>query len=764
LWVTAFAGQNPPSKSIKIQVSKPADDTTLMQLKIEKGESESIFRITYWDSLSKECDRLIAKHTNEKIKRILTSYKAQSINNIGFINDNEGDTKSAIDYYKKCLEIQKSINDERGEAISLNNLGSSYYSIGENENALDYFIQSLTMQQKNKDKSAMAYTLNNIGGVYDNQGDVSKALEYYLQSLKIDEELKDNQSIVHALNNIGAVYDNQGELTKALEYYTKSLKIREELKDSKGIANSYNNIANILKKQKKYKTALQYYEQASKLQEKISDKNNLALTLKNIGNVYLTIGDPSCEEKEEECKKKGAEKAINYFSRALELAKENESKLGMAYSLNGLADAYFFKNQTQEALQYGLKSFEIAKGLGYPENIKVAANTLKNIYQKLNNHAKAYEMLTLYISMKDSIENDKLRKESKSQEYKYQYEKRESQLKFEQDKRNAIAAESKRKQQITLTAVIFVLIIVVVFSVFMYNRYKLTQQQKLIIEKQKEEVDHQRILAEQRQQLAEHQKEIIEEKNKEITDSITYASRIQRAILTSDEYIKTHLPTDYFIYYLPKDIVSGDYYWATYHKETFYLITADCTGHGVPGAFMSLLNMSFLQEVIVEKSILQPAEILNEQRRRIIKALNPTGTENSKDGMDCVLSAYDLKNKTLQFSAANNPLYLVRNKELIEYKPDKMPVGLSGQEGKSFTNYTIQLEEGDIIYTFTDGYADQFGGERGKKFLYKRFKEMLTENSQLSMEEQKQYIAAVMDDWKKEVEQIDDILVIGIKV
>jgi serine phosphatase RsbU (regulator of sigma subunit) len=767
VFFTAFCvkAQDVALDSIKTLLSKlDKNDTAYVKLEILLGETEPIFRFGYWDSLSKKCAQLAEESAEEHQKYIFLSCQGQSLNNIGFINDAEGKTDKAIIYFKSSLLIQDKIGDKKGKAITLTNLGGVYYAQGKSDLALENFTLSLQLQKEVGDKEGLLVSLNNIGGIYDNQGDISKALEYYLESLKIAEELKKDDGATHALNNIGAIYDNQGELLKALEYYNKCLKLRQKMRDEKGVAKSYNNIANILTKQNKYRDALKYYNVSLAIQEKLNDQNNLIFTLKNIGNVYLTAGDPECNEGIDVCKQKAFDKALECFSRALNIANRVDNKIGAAFSLNGLADVNFKLNKLNEALDYGLKSLEKAKEIGFPENVKVAAFTLKQIYQKKNNPAKALEMYELYIAMKDSIVNDQNRKAAKSQEFKYEWEKREAKLKYEQEARDAIAEQARLKQQIVLIAVVLVLIVVIVFSFLMYKRYKLTQQQKIIIEKQKEEVDKQREVAEQRRQLAEEQKHIIEEKNKEITDSITYASRIQRAMLTSAEYINNHLHSEYFIYYQPKDIVSGDYYWATSHQNNFYLVTADCTGHGVPGAFMSLLNMSFLQENIVERNITEPHLILNEQRSRIIRALNPTGYENSKDGMDCVLTCINLDTLKLSFAAANNALYLVRNGQLNEFKPDKMPVGLSGQEERSFAKHELQLEKGDIIYTFTDGYADQFGGELGKKFLYKKFKELLISVSGYPMQEQKRILKDTMDSWMSNVEQIDDILVIGVKI
>jgi PAS domain S-box-containing protein len=262
--------------------------------------------------------------------------------------------------------------------------------------------------------------------------------------------------------------------------------------------------------------------------------------------------------------------------------------------------------------------------------------------------------------------------------------------------------------------------------------------------------------------ILNRQKEIIEEKNKEVMDSIHYARRIQRAMITSDIYFNKHLK-EHFIFYQPKDIVSGDFYWAHESGSKFFLITADCTGHGVPGAFMSLINIASLNEVLVEKKITSPDLILNEVRLNIIKALNPEGTEEGKDGMDCILCSFDFNSMTLEYAAANNSFYLIRNKELIICAADKMPVG-KGENDKSFTLNTIKLQPGDSLYLLTDGYADQFGGPKGKKYKYKQLEELLVSANDEPLAQQKILLEKSFNSWKGNLEQVDDVLMIGIKV
>ena len=228
---------------------------------------------------------------------------------------------------------------------------------------------------------------------------------------------------------------------------------------------------------------------------------------------------------------------------------------------------------------------------------------------------------------------------------------------------------------------------------------------------------------------------------------------------------------NFFIFYKPKDIVSGDFYYAQSHKPTgsaneiFYLCTADCTGHGVPGALMSMVGISRLNESIIEKNLIHPNDILDNMRKGIIASLNPEGSEEeSKDGMDCVLCAYDFKNMTMEFAAANNPLWLVRDKQIIEYKADKMPVGKYHDETKPFTLQKVDLLKGDIIYTFTDGFADQFGGAKGKKFKYKQLGEFLLSNVDLPMEVQKQKLYDAFESWRGQLEQVDDVCIIGVRI
>lgn len=262
----------------------------------------------------------------------------------------------------------------------------------------------------------------------------------------------------------------------------------------------------------------------------------------------------------------------------------------------------------------------------------------------------------------------------------------------------------------------------------------------------------------------EAQKHLVETKQEEILDSITYAKRIQTALMASDRLLNDNLP-EYFVLFLPKDIVAGDFYWATALPDSFTYVTADSTGHGVPGAFMSVLNISKLNEVIKQKYITRPDLVLNNVRQGIVSALNPIGSNvEAKDGMDAVLCNIDLKRLKLTSAAANNSFCIVRDNEIITIKADKMPVGKSHDDNRPFTLHEMDLQKGDVIYTYTDGFSDQFGGPKGKKFKQLQLKELFVKLAPTPMSKQKAQLEQIFNEWRGNLEQVDDVLIIGVRV
>ncbi|MDF2452855.1 MAG: hypothetical protein K0S26_2359 [Bacteroidota bacterium] len=298
---------------------------------------------------------------------------------------------------------------------------------------------------------------------------------------------------------------------------------------------------------------------------------------------------------------------------------------------------------------------------------------------------------------------------------------------------------------------------VVIFSVFLIrSRYRLTYK----------EIKSRLELAKSKELIEEKHEEVVKQKQ-EITDSINYARSIQRSLIPREEVFNQHFK-DSFVLFQPKDIVSGDFYWIYEKNGLIFYATGDCTGHGVPGGFMTMLGISYLDDIIEVKQEKDPGQILNLMRDKIISTLKQNGNfGESKDGMDVTVCCIDKINKELRYASANNPLYIVRTsrneKELHVFKADKQPCGFY-HDYKSFNTNTVKLIEGDCIYTFSDGYPDQFGGNNGKKFMHKQFKEILINNSHLDFDKQRIELSNTINTWKGELEQVDDILVIGVKI
>ena len=684
-----------------------------------------------------------------------------SIGNIYLL---QADYPRALVYYRNALMINEELKNKKEIAACLRNIGSVYISQADYPLALNYFFKAVKINEEIKNKAEQAMCFRNIGTVYLYQADYPLALNYYLKALKINEALKSKKETATCLSNIGIVYYYQSNQLKALDYYLKALKMAEENGLKQLQSKNLSNVGIIYVQQKDYTNGLNYAFKAQKIMEELGDKNGIAVNFSNIGVCFSNLANYP--------------EALKYYFKALKMTEELGDKNKIAISLANISELYTTTGKFKEAEPYLKRAISIEDSIGGIDYLMQFEQLLSDLYDSTGRHKEALIHYKKSIALKDTIFNQENKKELIRKEMNYEFEKKENATKAENDKQQAISEEKSRKQKIIIWSVACGLLLVVIFAVSSFRSLRITRKQKNIIELQKNEVSRQKDIADELRVISEKQKHIVEEKQKEIIDSITYASRIQSALLTSDEYINTHLSAEHFILFKPKDIVSGDFYWA-YLKQgmandgqrteerlasLFYIATADCTGHGVPGAFMSMLNVSYFNENVIERDIRMPNDVLDAQRKEIIQALNPIGSiEESKDGMDCVLCVYDFDKMLLHFAAANNPLWLVRNGELIEYKGDKMPVGKYMEDMLSFTLQTIELQKDDLIYTSTDGFADQFG-TKGKKLMKKKFKEELIKIHTLSMSRQKEHLNQFFGSWKGDLEQVDDVCVIGVRI
>ena len=623
---------------------------------------------------------------------------------------------------KNGLEDTNTVN-------TLNFLSKLFDNIGDHDSALIYSDKAVTLSRKLPFKKGLATALKNNGNIFFNQSNNPKALEYYLSALKVFEEIGDKQGVGRCYGNIGNVYQHQKDFSKSLEYYLQALQKFEEIGNKQVIGITYNNIGEVYRNQKNYEKALEFYFKALKVFKEIDFKMGEGNCYSNIGIVYDSGSD--------------FQKALDYYLKALKIREEVRDKHGIGTSYNNMAELLIKMSDFKLAIKYCDSALKINKEIGDLELLRTSYENLSGVSEKTGNYKEAYRNYVQFKHLTDSIFSSVNSKKLGDLKTAFEVEKKEAELKLKAAAQQVIADEEKKRQQFIIYIVAVMLIVVLIFAGFMFNRYKITKRQKLIIEKQKE---------------------IVEESQKQTIDSIKYAKRIQLALLTSEKYIGNYLK-DFFIIYKPKDIVSGDFYCAVYANDKFYLATADCTGHGVPGALMSMLGISFLNEIIIEKGIHDPGKILNQLREEIVTALNQQGSnEESTDGMDMSLCCFDFSSNTLEYACANNGIYIIRENEVIKLKADKMPVGKYIGEVKPFTSGKIQFRKNDLIYTYTDGYTDQFGGPKGKKYTLKQFEEKLLEASKKSLNDQKEILLKNFDDWKGNLDQVDDITIIGIRV
>ncbi len=620
-------------------------------------------------------------------------------------------------------------------AVCSNHIGIGYIFSGEPNKALEQFAVSKGMFEDLNDKAGLAETLGNIGYVYNAQGDIENALNTFKASLKLFEELGDPEGIAGLYNNIGYIYETEGDIEDALEYFLKGLEVYEQIELLEGVSACANNIGRIYRTKEDYYLALEYYYKALKVDSTLGDIRGLAILNTNIGHVHKINGDNSL--------------ALEHYLKGHQYNEAIEDKAGLVNTSVKLGELNWAEGNAIEAERFGRQGYDLAVELGYPSEIQISAQLLASVYQELGDYENAFHMYQLEIKMRDSVVNEENQKAAILQRTEYEYETKKALDDAKTEKELAVAAEKEQQQFIISLAVAGTLLIVAIFAVLIYKRLQVTKQQKVIIEEQKEKV--------------EHQKHLVEEAHKEITDSINYAKRIQTAILPPDGYVNQHFSNG-FILYKPKDVVAGDFYWMQHlsssNENSLLFAAADCTGHGVPGAMVSVVCSGALNRTVQEFGITEPGPLLDKTRELVLKTFEES-EEEVKDGMDIALCK--LEGKKLYYSGANNPLWIVRNDEIIEVKADKQPIGKYSHMSP-FTTHELELQENDTIYIFSDGYPDQFGGEKGKKYKSGKLKRYFKSIQDQSMQQQKLSLDEEFESWRGQIEQIDDVCVIGLRV
>ena len=708
--------------SIKIELYKKICDACLVKDNLKYGTEA----LKFVENVE------VKKTKNISLKYLLTNKAYFSGTLRGYYIDKK-DYSSELSIIDKQIQLYEQLGDTSETENCFVNKHQLYENMNNSEKGFDILLVRLKLYEKQNNLRFMAYYQKQIAAFYKNHNDYEKAYYYLKQSVKFYQVSNKKYSLAVCLDNIGQYFGHKEQHDSALKYFKQSIKIIQSLKDKVGKDDymqffPFTSVGFTYVKINQYDSAFAYFDKAK----------NYAIELKDtsvLKNVYRFYAIALAEIKQ-------IPQAIEYTNKALVLAKQSNDRKSEMWAYSEIARFYLQDKKTQEALQYADKSEKMADSVDDKDELQQLYYLKYKIFNTQHDYKNA-----LYYHIKSEAIKDTLEKRYNSEEIEKKtmiadFEKNEAIKQEEQSKKDAIDIEEKKKQRIILFSVFGALCLLAILAIVVFRNLRQSKKTNKIIELQKH---------------------LVEEKHKEITDSINYAERIQRSFLSTKELLDENLK-EYFVFFKPKDVVSGDFYWSDkLSNGNFALATADSTGHGVPGAIMSLLNVTSLEKAIEHYT--NPADILNHTRQTIIERLKKDGSEEGgKDGMDCSLLVFDFTNKQLLISAANNPVWIIRENELIEIKPDKMPVGKSDKQDQSFTTHTVELQKGDTIYTLTDGFPDQFGGDKGKKFMSKKLKELLLANVHLPIAQQRELLDSTFKNWVGELEQVDDVTVIGIKM
>jgi serine phosphatase RsbU (regulator of sigma subunit)/Tfp pilus assembly protein PilF len=684
------------------------------------------------------------------------------------------DISDSIDLYlfDDSIQAKKFIQQLEGIALTPSEVGKlhifkGWYHEFYNDYGKAFKMYSMAHEAyaKGADLQGVANAYGNIANVYDQMGQFKQAIEFHNKALLTNEKILDGttDSIAirealygksSSLANMGGIYFQMGDSKTAIVMLEKSLAIDSSLNDIHGMGICYQMLGINFRKLKDLTAATHYFQKSLEIYTELDDKVSMTHLYINMGNLFMDLNQ--------------YDKAKNSFLASKKLSKEISDFNQLVYVNNGLALVYLKEKQFDQAESLLMESIGFSLQQNSVERTSVTASLLADLYETTSNWEKAYHYLKLHITLKDSVYSAEAYQELGKSEQRIQFEMQtyKDSIAFEQErietKKEALRQhELIQKQSYIIYLSVAGLGLVVMVAVLLFRGNVAKKRANAIISLQKQEV---------------------EAKNKEITDSINYAKRIQEAILPTMDQIKVALPNS-FIVFMPKDVVSGDFYWFEKYKNVIYIAAADCTGHGVPGAMVSVICSNALSKALLEEGITEPSALLDRTRELVIQRFAKSGT-HVMDGMDISLlsltsriendkeseseddnSPTRSQTHTVLWSGANNPLWVVRNGagEVEEFKPDKQPIANFG-EMKPFSQHEIQLNPGDTMYLFSDGFADQFGGANHKKFMYKNMKKLLIQVHPLTMEKQKEFLINHFLEWRGALEQLDDVCIVGIRV
>jgi serine phosphatase RsbU (regulator of sigma subunit) len=607
-----------------------------------------------------------------------------------------------------------------------------YYYKGEYPAAIAYIEKAVVICRENGLDRLLGVTLKNLGILQRRVGNYLAATDALLEAKKLYTAMADSAELADTYNSLGNLYQDRRELGTALEYLLLCENMHQLRGDSLGLASVYINLGNVSSTSMDKVAALQYYNQAKSLQVALTGSPYCS-TIINIGSLFLAIDE--------------LDSATLYLDSGFAMSMAEQNAYAISVSQNNRSSLQTKLGNYDLAVEHASEAFRLAETNNLLEESANACHHLERAYLKMGNYEMAYEWAETKYTRRDSLINAEQIRASTRADMQHDFEKVLLADSIAGARENEIDAAELAGEKAEKRALWGGFGAVLVLAALVYRGYR------------RKKNDNELILVEKKK--AETQTLLVEEKNKEILDSINYAKRLQDAILPLPKFMEEHLHES-FVMYLPKDIVAGDFYWMEVIDNNVYLAAADCTGHGVPGAMVSVVCSNALNKAVIEQKITDPGAILDRTRSLVSEHFGK-GEDEVKDGMDISFCVLNLNNKTMKWAGANNPLWLIRKGELLEYKANKQPIG-KVDVPTPFTTHNISLESGDTFYLFTDGFSDQFGGDKGKKLKSVNFKKMLSTLQSKNMKEQHSLLLKSFSDWRGGLEQLDDVCVIGVRV
>lgn len=627
---------------------------------------------------------------------------------------------------------------------------------------LDYIEREKYLMTQYDEKYHKGRPFTTASKIYRKLGDFDKALEYQQKAQELNLSTGNAPGLIDGYINFGNIYLITGNYGESIDNFSKALKESEKISDKNTVAICLLNIGNVYFYQQDFKNALIYYERGSKIKEEVGDNEGMALGLDNIALVYTNLGD--------------FKKATEYHHKAFRIIEKSGDQIAIADFYSGMGIFFNEQNSLDSALYYFRKSFETSDKVDYASGKAVALLNMGDVLTNLGRNVEAEESLlagqeiamnagmvlieaefcrtlsalfektdranlALKFEKRLTVLQDTMYNQDKVAEHTKMQTKFEVSEKEKEIVKLSVEGEKKQVMIYAFSIGVFLLLILVVLIVRTSMHRKSTNKQLGI------------------------QNKIIAEKNKDITDSINYALRIQKSVMPDEEILHKAV-TDYFILNKPRDIVSGDFFWLAQKGDFTYAAVADCTGHGVPGALVSVVGINMLNKIIEQSGTPSPSEILDQLHVMVIAALNKhTDARDSNDGMDVGLLSINKKTGKAFFSGASRPLYYSNEEGMHFVRGDRYSIaGEKKETDDPFSQLEIQLSPKTKFYLTSDGFVDQFGEISGKKYLSKRFSDLLKSISDLPMKEQQNKLDQEFVSWKGKLEQVDDVMILGIQI